>query len=108
MNDTPKLDNPLEGGSSPVPCSAGWMPLETAPTDGTEILVTGLDDGKGPTRHLLIARWEKGNGMWQDHFTNQSGSMHLCHLTHWMPLPSLPNAQAIPPEGSESAHCSGS
>ena len=72
-----------------------WNPIETGPKDGTEVLVTGLDYGKGPSRHLLIARWEAGEGMWADHYTDASGSTHLCHLTHWMPLPSLPNAGAL-------------
>ena len=64
-----------------------WQPIETAPKDGTLILVyTGLSH--------RICRWyvpsaglRRGMGCWSPaHGTNQ------IHTTHWMPLPPPPGA----------------
>lgn len=75
-----------------------WQPIESAPRDGTEILVTGLDNGTGPTRHTLMARWEKCPHF-GDHFTDRSsGSTALEYLTHWMPLP--PSPENVQGDGS--------
>lgn len=70
-----------------------WMPIETAPKDGTEILAW---DGM----ERVIAHWGYGAewdyeaddmgatyGRWED---NWDGRMEP-QPTHWMPLPAAPS-----------------
>ena len=70
---------------------AEWQPIETAPKDGTLVLVVGRNglavqaswewDGDDPTD------WDDGS--W-DYWVNIPGyGMHV--FTHWMPLPEPPN-----------------
>lgn len=76
-----------------------WQPIETAPKDGTRIVVyqgngTGFYTTKGD---IGIAAWGKqaspdGNLTWCE--------VHCCdgvttydHATHWMPLPSPPKTE---------------
>jgi hypothetical protein len=55
-----------------------WQPIETAPKDGTFILVYGYGD-------YHHAFWlDQGNGFW---FSIDDS---LVDPTHWMPLPSPP------------------
>lgn len=67
----------------------GWQPIETAPKDGRDILVSGCSCGP-PVR---IACWGTGRYLgrvkgrewgWVDH------PGHTCDPTHWMPLPAPP------------------
>ena len=64
-----------------------WRPIETAPKDGTEILLRGIvtypsiDEGK---RVTVIGYWADMNGggwVWYGATTN---------FTHWRPLPEPP------------------
>ena len=76
-----------------------WLPIETAPKDGTEILVCRDDWGR---RLVCVARWSK----------NMQGSCHYGEMAwsmpgyqgialeavspppiFWMPLPSAPLSQ---------------
>ena len=69
-----------------------WQPIETAPKDGTLVLLfqlvpprmTGADHD---IPHIYISSWWKGNDLnppnWKDHFLGQP--------THWMPLPKPPS-----------------
>ncbi len=70
-----------------------WQPIETAPKDGTRVLVVSEMRGTtyaGPMpRRLMIAAWIqthawKPHGWWSD-----GGNVYP---THWMPLPELPEA----------------
>lgn len=71
---------------------AGWMPIETAPRDGTEILVFADGDGVGTAKFLFGTN--KGwvmtyNGArsvvdYRDNYEMYTG------VTHWMPLPAPP------------------
>lgn len=76
--------------------SIEWQPIETAPKDGTRILVWALE-GYG------IAYW--GNGA----YNRSTRSYDLCwvnglrvlrkarcfrNVTHWMPLPNPPKQEA--------------
>lgn len=60
-----------------------WQPIETAPKDGTEILlwVPG-----GFVWHAVMAF---SNGMWADRYTGRPLPF-LKVPTHWMPLPKPP------------------
>lgn len=74
-----------------------WRPIETAPKDGTIILVTGWNYGKpGTERHYAIASyaggvWAEGSDWVEDSEWNKPGV--LKYLTHWMPLPQPPNRE---------------
>lgn len=70
-----------------------WLPIETAPKDGTRILAYGL----------IALENEPGIGTveWCDIYSVWHGSPNEaseddpwpCKLTHWMPLPSAPLSQ---------------
>lgn len=80
----------------------GWQPIESAPKDGTAILVTRHMGHWGWVRGY--ARWEEANyrnvgvfAGWISHgFTDPPGELGLAHPTHWRPLPA-------PPESPEEA-----
>jgi hypothetical protein len=70
-----------------VPDAAQWQPIETAPKDGTTILLF---------RHLKswnvigYGHWEDLRGVsgWLSYGLNEPpGNLGLAHPTHWMPLP---------------------
>lgn len=75
-----------------------WMPIESAPKDGTPVLL--ISSGSNPH----IARWsedcEHGNGEpsspgWQIHECDDAWySVSFDDPTHWMPLPAGPNGAA--------------
>lgn len=84
-----------------------WQPIETAPKDGTQILVAGNDLGDPRNgQHICVAEWcqdartfeqlarEEGSDFsgWYD----ASDDGPLLFLTHWMPLP--PPPQETPDE----------
>lgn len=60
-----------------------WQPIETAPVDGTYVLVA---DGQT----VGEAKFHEGEGWWWagNHPTDSWGS--AIYPTHWMPLPSPP------------------
>lgn len=70
---------------------SGWQPIETAPKDGTSILISTL----GSTS---IASWN-GRGHWnlevdpQTLAYDSAGEIQTVNhnwVTHWMPLPAPP------------------
>lgn len=79
--------------SEPVGEPVGWRPIETAPKDGTHILVWMRHEAYGfKAEGVDTARWTDHNGGgW---VTWLSGTP-----THWMPLPSAPT------EGVEPCAC---
>ena len=65
-----------------------WRDIETAPKDGTVILASGLDYGKGPSRHYSVVEWMDfgcESGWYPDEDANP-----IIYLSHWMPLPEPP------------------
>lgn len=65
-----------------------WQPIETAPKDGTDILVTGktnLGHGFKPY-YIEITHWAKDNKVGKFIFYVGNYSQP----THWMPLPVCP------------------
>ena len=97
-----------------TPCSASWLPIESAPKDGTKILA-GRHRGKGqtyfgakPHGEVSIAWWESrtrtveidaGNGLvskveeheWEGWSTGYTCMMTIGEIkpTHWIPIPPL-------------------
>lgn len=67
---------------------AVWQPIETAPKDGTEILTFKIGNYK---RRILAIHWWDGS-----HFKSRS---YIPNPTHWMPLPSRPDAALTHNEG---------
>lgn len=69
-----------------VPIETGWRPIETAPKDGTNILLahpSAVFDGY----------WDELSRGWVDDVTDLYEDKITYEPTHWMPLPP-------PPEGS--------
>ena len=67
----------------------GWQPIETAPKDGTYVLL--FDAGyKDP---YLLAAWEIIDERWWSKPTKSGASIVWGSATHWMPLPAAPSPQ---------------
>lgn len=67
--------------------SFDWQPIETAPKDGTWILVTGWDGGlPNPKRYYCTCRFDKDWGS----FLESSDYVACDDFTHWRPLPVSP------------------
>ena len=62
---------------------AKWRDIETAPRDGTKVLVAVQHSG---LVWRLVARTLDGYGDWY----SDPGKYHIVP-THWMPLPDAPN-----------------
>lgn len=73
--------------------AGGWLPIETAPKDGTRILVWR----KHATRPL-IARYQKDFEWFED-----EDGVHLYNLIYWQPLPNPPKEQSAGGLGSVDA-----
>ncbi|MBR7900294.1 hypothetical protein [Burkholderia multivorans] len=60
----------------------GWQPIETAPTDGTGVLLIATRHSMlMPDPEVIVGAYRRG--WW-------SGPSTLSHVTHWMPLPAAP------------------
>ena len=71
--------------ASPVQGIVGWRQIETAPKDGTNLLVW---DGYAMT----TAKWEIDYDWWEICVPSDGYVDSNCILpTHWMPLPEPPN-----------------
>lgn len=62
-----------------------WQPIETAPRDGTELLVSGFEFDE-PREGRWVCCAEYVNREWVE----KSG-LSLYPPTHWMPLPPPPS-----------------
>lgn len=67
-----------------------WQPIETAPKDGSTILLWG----KKYPDHLAFTRWNEESQSW-------SGP-HLTNYTHWTRMPPIPRAKE---EWEEAGYC---
>ena len=67
-----------------------WQPIETAPKDGTEVLVT-LHEYGDPTKRRLyeVARYSERGAGW---YGPSAHSPKLYDPTHWMLLPEPPES----------------
>lgn len=68
-----------------------WMPIETAPKDGTEVQIWG-DEGWTPK-----ARFSGKKGYWCEEYWDADWASYcessVYGVTHWMPLPSPPTKE---------------
>ena len=73
-----------------------WQPIETAPKDGTEVLLFGEFD------NMAVAEWDHGDEAWVFAVTDveipgaPKGTMFCSYFrdpTHWMPLPVPPDVE---------------
>jgi hypothetical protein len=63
----------------------GWMPIETAPRDGSEFLAyTAAAHGLPP--FVSLCKWHPDAGFCTDELRN---------VTHWQPLPPLPTEREV-------------
>lgn len=60
-----------------------WQPIETAPKDGTNILIHELGD-------TFVAWWLNGLERWVDGKWTEMDGWVTYDPTHWMPLPPPP------------------
>jgi hypothetical protein len=74
----------------------GWQPIETAPKDGTWVLLCGgettedtfrTDLDASHTRRPVVGRWEQG---WVYDFWDGDWRSGYDDPTHWQPLPEAP------------------
>ncbi|HAX40613.1 MAG TPA: hypothetical protein DCY10_07045 [Clostridiales bacterium] len=82
--------------------ASGWQPIETAPKDGTRVLLyRPLAEKTGDNVVEVKRTTSYDNGCWPatvppgasgENFTDGS-----CYATHWMPFPDLPPA----PQGED-------
>jgi hypothetical protein len=72
----------------------GWLPIESAPKDGSVILLTGLIYGVGPDRFYVEAEWMDGH--FYDVNDADKDMLATPYLTHWQPLPPAPTAVQQP------------
>jgi len=93
VTDLEKEVERLRALSQPV--ADGWLPIETAPKDGTEFIGW---DGKWPFRcssgkqYVLYPHMEGGptyRDVWDGHYYD---SLTIERPTHWRPLPASPGA----------------
>lgn len=74
--------------------SQDWRPIETAPMDGTPILVlVEPADFFNKNKRITSAEREDGSseyGRWVLHVPSEYPGDNTIHPTHWMPLPEAP------------------
>jgi hypothetical protein len=105
--------------SAALPASVGWQPIETAPRDGTEVLILAggmaiqaffLEGAWGPdipgeVREYHGAVWVAFDDLTQ--FEVEGGALeggldYHGSVTHWMPLPTPPEGEGrAPPPASD-------
>ncbi len=73
-----------------------WQPIETAPKDGTRILVCGgtytVSNDEYPDWPMTFAdivTWQKHRNCWISGPSHDGGDF-VHQPTHWMPLPEVP------------------
>lgn len=60
----------------------GWRRIDSAPKDGADVLLIATRHSMlAPKPERIVGRWSQG--WW-------SGPSTLSHVTHWMPLPAMP------------------
>lgn len=75
-----------------APAQGTWMPIETAPKDGTRVLVaeSGL--------WMTCARYWPCNSYWIE---DAASGLKLNPPTHWMPAPAFPSTTCTSPAPEE-------
>lgn len=68
-----------------------WKPIETAPKDGTEVLLLWFDAETGAAPMHRVGFWHSREQAWCD--THRVLNNQHSHPTHWMPLPNAERHQ---------------
>ena len=93
---TPKVGNiPLH--ASPV--APAWRPIETAPKDGTSVLIAGgtyyydagISDQPYPFGGVKVAYWDRD--AWNGGYGSEYDGEYWHKPTVWMPLPVAPREE---------------
>jgi hypothetical protein len=71
--------------------ATGWQPIETAPKDGTEILIWFTGRPPRPEIAVYAAYGPRDPWPWARRL-GQAGEFHRKNCTHWMPLPAAPDS----------------
>lgn len=79
---------------APVLLSDAWQPIETAPKDGTPVLVYH--------NRMVIEAWYSNK--WGRFVQSETGGHNGIKPEHWMPLPPPPIEQAIGRASREAKH----
>jgi hypothetical protein len=64
----------------------GWLPIETAPKDGTDVLVFVQETGE-----QFVAYHDRGSWVYALIPRLKGGGSLCCAATYWMPLPEPPD-----------------
>jgi hypothetical protein len=64
------------------PVEMPWRPIQTAPTDGSDVLGIRVDNGR-----QLVIRWDSVTSQWL------ACNTVAVRPTHWKPLPDPPVAE---------------
>lgn len=78
---------------SAAPDANDWLPIESAPKDGTSILAWGprAHGGKGGGCAIAeFVRWPDGTAFWELGHSSTKIFASGSPLTHWQPLPNPP------------------
>lgn len=67
-----------------------WLPIESAPKDGTEIDIWVESSKLGSWQRHCNVMWEDDSGYWYDRGCYK---FHDHEVTHWMPLPAPPTTK---------------
>ena len=65
----------------------GWMPIETAPKDGTPVVLLPW----GEVEDMFVSFWIQSEARWANNDWSK--------VTHWMPLPAPPARAQTEGEG---------
>lgn len=86
--------------SAQVQDMAGWQPIETAPKDGTPVILwtvwVGDEISPDPFSEVQIGYWDHGNDLPASHDFSRRPEWVVQRIgvpTHWMPLPAAPAKQ---------------
>ena len=111
MSDTSTPQEAAESGLSSHALFGVWQPIETAPKDGTSILLAKAINADGkPIRwedepetaqvFVQVAAWWSGEDAWIVYCSMVLDPKLHFTPTHWMPLPSSPNVELRDRSGS--------
>jgi len=77
---------------------SGWQPIETAPKDGTKLLVGRFTGNNNSANHegLIAVDWYRTPGMMAGFIGFGKFNTTWWPPTHWMPLPPPPPTSAEP------------
>lgn len=80
----------LDAAAPPAPSVQQWFPIESAPKDGTPVLLHGRywSDSQGEMKHPLVGVWVDSRERWECFARVVFG----VRPTRWMPLPPIEQA----------------